>query len=87
MKGGDDGGSQVVFIGKSSLAGSPGGEEAVGIKLRGALCVCTCMFGHDLRNKRENAGSMISSAKTQPYHIIDIREVQSTTSRSCPTFN
>ena len=31
------------------------------------------MFGHDLRNKRENAGSMISSAKSQPYQISSAR--------------
>ena len=72
IEGGDYGGLEVVVIGEGFWAGFPGGEEAVGIELRGALCVCSCMFEHLWRMRGAMlAGGMISSAKTQPYQIVN----------------
>ena len=48
------------------------------MELRGALCVWFYMLGHDLECERGCSLSMISSAKTQPYQIIDHCETAST---------
>ena len=75
IEGGDYGGLEVVVIGKGFLAGFPGGEKAVGIELRGALCVCSCMFGHFLSTRGAMLARLQYDIKCQDSALSNYRSL------------